>query len=54
MMIHGFYSNKVSKSLKFSEEKTNLFPLVSHVQGHEIWVKIRTFYQDESTHLCEF
>ena len=44
-------SNKVSKSLKFCRRENRFIPFGSHVHGHLIWVKISTFYKDESTHL---
>ena len=51
MMICGFDSNKVSKSLKFCRRENRFISFGSHVHGHLIWVKISTFYKDESTHL---
>ena len=44
-------SNKVSISLKFCRTGNQFIPFDSHVHGHLIWVKISTFYKDESTHL---
>ena len=51
MMISGFDSNKVSKSLKFCRRENQFNPFGSHVHGHLIRVKISTFYKDASTHL---
>ena len=53
MMRCGFDSNKVSKSLKFCRRENRFIPFGSHVHGHLIWVKISTFYKDESTHLLD-
>ena len=51
MMILGFGSNKLSKSLNFFRRENQFIPFGSHVHGHLIWVKINTFYKDEGTHL---
>ena len=51
MVIRDFDSNKVSKSVKFCRSKNRFIPFGSHVHGRLIWVKICTFYKDESTHL---
>ena len=40
MMICGFDSNKVSKSLKFCRRENRFIPFGSHVHGHLIWVKM--------------
>ena len=49
MMICGFDSNKVSKSLKFCRRENRLnIPFGSLVHGHLIWSKISTFYKDET------
>ena len=47
----GLDSNKLSKSLKFCRRENRFIAFGSHVHGHLIWVKINTFYKDESTHL---
>ena len=49
IMINGFDSNKVSKSLKFCRRENRFIPFGSHVHGHFILVKISAFYMDEST-----
>ena len=43
MMICGFDSNWVSKSLKFCRRENRFIPFGSHVHGHSIWSKVAHF-----------
>ena len=38
----------------FFRRENQFIPFGLHVHDHYIWVKISTFYKDESTHLPDF